>query len=69
MGTEGGDPRPTFQDLPSPQDVLYEGMGKKRTPTELLPAGIDAAYEAALADVTELVESARHAAARSLTPS
>ena len=42
-------------------------MGKKRIPTELVPAEIDdAAYGAVLADVTDLLESARHAAARSV---
>ena len=42
-------------------------MGKKRTPTELVPAEIaDDAYEAVLADVSDLLESARHAAARSV---
>ena len=42
-------------------------MGKKRTPTELVPAeSDDDAYEAVLADVTDLLESARHAAARSV---
>ena len=41
-------------------------MGKKRTPTELVPAEIADAYEAVLADVAALVESARHAAARSV---
>jgi len=42
-------------------------MGKKRTPTELVPAVIDDdAYEAVLAGVTALLESARHAAARSV---
>ena len=43
-------------------------MGKKRTPTELVPAEIDDddAYRAVLADVTALLESARHAAARSV---
>jgi predicted nuclease of restriction endonuclease-like (RecB) superfamily len=58
---------PAFPDLPWPWDVLYEGMGKKRTPTELVPAEIaDDAYEAVLADVIALLESARHAAARSV---
>lgn len=56
-----------FLDLPHPTNVLYEGMGKKRTPTELVPAVIDDdAYEAVLAGVTALLESARHAAARSV---
>jgi hypothetical protein len=42
-------------------------MGKKRTPTELVPAEIaDDAYEAVLAGITELLESARRAAARSV---
>ena len=42
-------------------------MGKKRTPTELVPAEIDdAAYCAVLADVADLLESARRAAARSV---
>jgi predicted nuclease of restriction endonuclease-like (RecB) superfamily len=41
-------------------------MGKKRAPTELVPAAIDDAYSAVLADVTDLLESARHAAARSV---
>jgi predicted nuclease of restriction endonuclease-like (RecB) superfamily len=42
-------------------------MGKKRTPTELAPTEIDdAAYGAVLADVTGLLESARHAAAGSV---
>jgi hypothetical protein len=35
-------------------------MGGKRTPTELAPTGIDdIAYDAVLADVTVLLESAR----------
>jgi DUF1016 N-terminal domain len=42
-------------------------MGKKRTPTELARAEIDDnAYGAVLADVTDLLESARHAAVRSV---
>ncbi len=41
-------------------------MGKKRVPTELIPAAIDDAYSAVLADVTELLESARRTAARSV---
>ena len=42
-------------------------MGKKRTPTELVPTEIDdTAYDAVLADVTDLLESARRAAARSV---
>jgi predicted nuclease of restriction endonuclease-like (RecB) superfamily len=42
-------------------------MGKKRTPTELVPAEIaDDAYVAVLADVSDLLESARRAAARSV---
>ena len=42
-------------------------MAKKRTPTELVPTGIDdTAYAAVLTDVTQLLESARHAAARSV---
>ncbi|MGP0063014.1 MAG: PDDEXK nuclease domain-containing protein, partial [Isosphaeraceae bacterium] len=42
-------------------------MGKKRTPTGLVPAEIpDDAYEAVLAGITELLESARRAAARSI---
>src|SRR5262249_57298634 len=40
-------------------------MGKKRTPTELAPAETDA-YAAVLAGLTELLESARRAAARSV---
>ena len=56
-----------IQDLSHPRVVLYEGMGKKRTPTELVPAEIDDdAYEAVLADVSDLLESARRAAARSV---
>jgi predicted nuclease of restriction endonuclease-like (RecB) superfamily len=48
-------------------NLLYEGMGKKRIPTELVPAEIDdAAYGVVLADVTDLLESARRAAARSV---
>ena len=47
--------------------MLYEGMGKKRVPTELVPAEIDdAAYGVVLADVTDLLESARRGAARSV---
>ena len=58
---------PAFQDLPGPWNVLYEGMAKKRTPTELVPIEIaDDAYEAVLAGITELLESARRAAARSV---
>ena len=58
---------PAFQDLPYPGNVLYGGMGKKRIPTELVPAEIDdAAYGAVLADVADLLESARRAAARSV---
>ncbi len=42
-------------------------MGKKRTPTELARAEFDDnAYGAVLADVTDLLESARHAAVRSV---
>jgi predicted nuclease of restriction endonuclease-like (RecB) superfamily len=42
-------------------------MGKKRTPTELVPTEIaDDAYKAVLADVSNLLESARRAAARSV---
>jgi predicted nuclease of restriction endonuclease-like (RecB) superfamily len=42
-------------------------MGKKRLPTELVPTEIDdIAYGAVLADVTDLLESARRAAARSV---
>src|SRR5262249_38228878 len=42
-------------------------MGKKRTPTELVPTEIaDDAYEAVLADISGLLESARRAAARSV---
>jgi hypothetical protein len=42
-------------------------MGKKRTPTELVPTEIaDDAYKAVLAGITELLESARRAAARSV---
>jgi predicted nuclease of restriction endonuclease-like (RecB) superfamily len=41
-------------------------MAKKRSPTELVPAAIDDAYGAVLADVTDLLESARRAAARSV---
>jgi predicted nuclease of restriction endonuclease-like (RecB) superfamily len=56
-----------FQDLPYPGNVLYEGMGKKRIPTELVPTEIDdIAYDTVLADVTDLLESARHVAARSV---
>jgi hypothetical protein len=42
-------------------------MGKKRIPTELVPTEIDdIAYGAVLADIADLLESARHAAARSV---
>jgi hypothetical protein len=41
-------------------------MGKKRTPTELVPADIDDAYEAVLADVSDLLESARRTTVRSV---
>jgi hypothetical protein len=42
-------------------------MAKKRTPLKSVPAKTaDAAYEALLADVIQLLESARHAAARSV---
>jgi predicted nuclease of restriction endonuclease-like (RecB) superfamily len=42
-------------------------MGKKRIPTELVPAASDeAAYAAVLADLTDLLESARRSAARSV---
>jgi hypothetical protein len=42
-------------------------MGKKRAPTELVPAEVaDDAYDAVLADVSLLLESARRAAARSV---
>src|SRR4051812_33197919 len=42
-------------------------MAKKRTDTELVPTGIDdATYGAVLTDVARLIESARHAAARSV---
>jgi predicted nuclease of restriction endonuclease-like (RecB) superfamily len=42
-------------------------MEKKRIPTELVPSEIDdIAYGAVLADIADLLESARHAAARSV---
>src|SRR5215467_5396019 len=42
-------------------------MAKKRVPTELVPATIDeTAYAAVLADLTDLLESARRSAARSV---
>ena len=42
-------------------------MAKKQTPNELVPTGIDdAAYRTVLTDVADLIESARHAAARSV---
>jgi hypothetical protein len=42
-------------------------MGKKRTPTELVPVEIaDDAYGAVLADISDLLASARRAAARSV---
>ena len=48
---------PAFQDLPGPWNVLYEGMAKKRTPTELVPIEIaDDAYEAVLAESRNLLE-------------
>jgi hypothetical protein len=41
-------------------------MAKKRTSSKPVPATTDAAYEAVLAGVIQLLESARHAAARSV---
>ncbi len=47
--------------------MLYGGMAKKRTSTGLVPAEIDdTSYAAVLASVSELLESARHAAARAI---
>ena len=47
--------------------MLYGSTVKKRTSTELVPTEIDdTAYCAVLTDVTDLLESARHAAARSV---
>jgi hypothetical protein len=47
--------------------MLYEGMAKKRSSTELLPAKLDdTAYATILASVSELLETARHAAARAV---
>jgi predicted nuclease of restriction endonuclease-like (RecB) superfamily len=40
-------------------------MARKRTPAALIPAAMDEAYGAFLADVSDLLESARRAAARS----
>jgi hypothetical protein len=59
-------PRYAFPAWPHPGNLLYGGMAKKRAPTELVPAAIDAAYGAVLADVTHLLESARRTAARSV---
>jgi hypothetical protein len=43
--------------------MLHEGMGKRHTATELIPAEVDdGAYDAVLADVSHLLESARRAA-------
>ena len=52
----------------SPRPILlYGGMAKKRIPSKPLPAKTaDAAYEAVLAGVIQLLESARRAAARSV---
>ena len=42
-------------------------MAKKQTPNDLVPTGIDdSAYRTVLTDVADLIESARHAAARSV---
>jgi len=41
-------------------------MGKKQAPTELIPVAIDNACSAVLADVTDLGESTRRAAVRSV---
>jgi predicted nuclease of restriction endonuclease-like (RecB) superfamily len=51
-----------------PQDVLYGGMGKTLKRSVPVAAEIidDTAYGAILAGMTELLESARHAAARSV---
>jgi uncharacterized protein DUF1016 len=51
-----------------PHDVLYAGMGKKLKRSVPVAAEIidDTAYGAILAGMTELLESARHAAARSV---
>jgi predicted nuclease of restriction endonuclease-like (RecB) superfamily len=47
--------------------MLYGDMGKKRTSTDIVPAGIaDDAYDVVLADISHLLESARRAAARSV---
>src|SRR5262245_20297573 len=47
--------------------MLYGGMGNKRTSTGLAPAEIDdTSYAAVLASVSELLESARHATARTV---
>ena len=47
--------------------MIYGDMGKKRTPTDLVPAEFDDdAYKAVLADVSHLLELARRGAARSV---
>jgi hypothetical protein len=52
--------------VPRPSDVLHVWHGKQRTPTESVPSGIDDDYGAVLADVSDLLESARRAVARSV---
>jgi hypothetical protein len=52
--------------LPHHRNMIYEGMGRKRTPTELVPAESDDAYALILDGIAALLESARHAAARSV---
>ncbi len=53
--------------LPGAANMLYEIMVKKRNRPERVPANTnDHAYEAVLAGVIQLLELARHAAARSV---
>src|SRR4051812_19005260 len=47
--------------------LLYGSMAKKRNPRKTVPTTVvDEDYEAVLAEVIQLLESSRHAAARSV---
>jgi hypothetical protein len=56
-----------FRVCPAPGTCYTKAWGKKRIPTELVPVDIDDdAYNSVLTDVAHLLESARHAAVRSV---
>ena len=60
-------PRRLIPVCPPTWNMLYGGMAKKRNRPKRVPAKTDDdCYEAVLAGVIELLESARHAAARSV---